>query len=160
MPASRIIHLPRLRCRTGAPRATRGFVLLEALVAIFLFVLGVLGILGLQTSMTAIQTDTRLRSEAAYLAQELVGLMWADIPNRGNYALDSADDKACKAAACLRWLDKVQAILPQGEAVVTVDDLASGDVGSDVAITVNWRMPNGEQHQYQTNTTIALGHTP
>lgn len=160
MPAPRIIHLPRLRRRTGAPRATRGFVLLEALVAIFLFVLGVLGILGLQTSMTAIQTETRLRSEAAYLAQELVGLMWADIPNRDNYALDSADGKACTAAACLRWLGKVQAILPQGEAVVTVTDLASGDLGSDVAITVNWIMPNGESHQYQTNTTIALGHTP
>lgn len=153
--------LPRLhRSRPNSQSAEKGFVLLEALVAIFLFVLGVLGILGLQASMTAAQTETRMRSEAAYLAQELVGLMWADIPNRAGYVLDSAGGTDCTAPACLRWLDKVQATLPQGEAEVTVDALASGDIGSDVVITVNWRMPNGEEHRYQTNTTIALSHTP
>lgn len=140
--------------------SARGFVLLEALVAIFLFVLGVLGIVGLQAGMTTLQTETRLRSEAALLAQELVGLMWADMPNRGGYALDSAAGRRCTAPACVHWLGKVQAGLPQGHARVIVDELASGEVGADVQIVIEWRMPGGETHRYQTQTTIAASYTP
>ena len=140
-----------------APRRAGGFVLLEALVAILLFVLGVMGILGLQASMTRSQTESSLRSEAAYLAQELIGLMWADIPNLTGFAIASG---SCTATACQRWLKKAQATLPGGSATVAIAALADGSTGSDVDITVTWTMPGGEARKYMTRSTIALSHTP
>ena len=141
--------------RTPRP-AARGFVLLEALVAILLFVVGVLGILGLQAGMTRAQTESNIRSEAAYLSQELLGLMWADIPNIANFATSGGD---CTAAACKRWLKKAQTTLPGGGADVTVAAIADGSTGSDVDITVTWTLPGGEARKYMTRSTIALSHT-
>lgn len=140
-----------------APRRAGGFVLLEALVAILLFVLGVMGILGLQASMTRSQTESSLRSEAAYLAQELIGLMWADIPNLTGFAIASG---SCTATACQRWLEKAKTALPSGSATVAIAALADGSTGSDVDITVTWTMPGGEARRYMTRSTIALSHTP
>ena len=139
-----------------SPRLARGFVLLEALVAVLLFVVGVLGILGLQASMTRAQTESNIRSEAGYLAQELLGLMWADIPNLTGFAISGGD---CTAAACQRWLKKTQDTLPSGSADVTIAAITDGSVGSDVDITVTWTMPNGEERKYMTRSTIALSHT-
>jgi type IV pilus assembly protein PilV len=144
-------HSPGQRTRT------RGFVLLEALVAIVLFVVGVLGILGLQAGMTRAQTETSFRSEAAHLAQELLGLMWADIPNLSDFTIS---DDACTAPACQRWLAKAKTTLPGGGAAITVAALTDGSTGSDVDITVTWTMPSGEARKYMTRSTIALSHTP
>ncbi len=148
--------LHRTPPRRPAPR-TRGFVLLEALVAILLFVVGVLGILGLQAGMTRAQTEAGIRSEAAYLTQELLGLMWADVPNLAGFAISGG---SCTATACQRWLEKAKAALPGGGAAVTVAAIADGSTGSDVDITVTWTMPGGEARRYMTRSTIALSHTP
>lgn len=55
-----------------------GSVLIEAMVAILLFSIGVLAIAGLQASMLQNTSDSKLRSEASYLAQQMIGQMWAD----------------------------------------------------------------------------------
>ncbi len=151
-------HLLRTPRRRPGPRA-RGFVLLEALVAIVLFMVGVLGILGLQAGMARTQTESSFRSEAAYLAQELQGLMWADAPKLalGGFTISGS---SCTATACQRWLEKAKATLPGGGATVTVTAIADGSAGSDVDITVTWTMPSGEARKYMTRSTIALSHTP
>lgn len=136
---------------------TRGFVLLEALVAIVLFVVGVLGILGLQAGMTRAQTESGFRSEATHLAQELLGLMWADIPNLTGFAIK---DGACTASACQRWLAKTKTTLPTGGATITIAGLTEGSTGSDVDITVTWTMPGGETRKYMTRSTLTVSHTP
>lgn len=103
--------------------------LLEALVAIVLFLVGVLGILGLQAGMARAQTESSFRSEAAYLAQELQGLMWADTNKLSDFAISGS---SCTAAACQRWLEKTKATLPGGGAVVTISNIADGSMGGDV----------------------------
>lgn len=138
-------------------RGARGFVLLESLVAILIFVIGILGIVGLQAQITRVHTESTLRSEAAHLAQELVGLMWADIANLSGFAVSGGD---CSAAACKLWLAKTQSVLPGGGASVSVGDIADGSKGSDVDVTVTWTMPGGEARKYMTRSTIALSHTP
>lgn len=140
-----------------ASRRSGGFVLLEALVAILIFVIGILGILGLQAQITRVQTESSIRSEAAYLAQELVGLMWADISNLAGFSISGGD---CSAAACKLWLAKARAVLPDGGAAVTIASIADGSMGSDVDVTVTWTMPSGEARKYMTRSTIALSHTP
>lgn len=152
----RLHRTPRHRHRRPGSR-TRGFVLLEALVAIVLFVVGVLGILGLQAGMTRAQTESSFRSEASYLAQEVLGLMWADIPNLANFAVSS---DTCTAAACKRWLAKAKTTLPSGGAAISVAALTDGSTGSNVDITVTWTMPSGEARKFMTRSTIALSHTP
>lgn len=135
--------------------------LLEALVAILLFVIGVMGIMGLQANMTRAQTESSIRSEAAYLAQELLGLMWADIANLNGFTTTgTGSSSTCTNTACQRWLAKAKAGLPGGNANVTVAALTNGSTGADVDITVTWTMPDGQAHKYMTRSSIALSHTP
>lgn len=146
---------------TQGPRLVikqQGFTLIEALVAILIFVVGVLGLVGLQTASTLTQTETRARSEAAFLAQEMIGLMWTDMGRLNQYAISSGSD--CSAAACQQWLAKIRATLPQGNAIVTPTAITNANglnIGSDVALTIRWQTPNGDQRQYQTTTAIIPG---
>lgn len=140
-----------------APRNLRGFVLLEALVAILLFVTGLLGILGLQTHLARAQTESAIRSEAAYLANELLGLMWGDLLHLDGFGVSAGD---CSAAACKTWLAKTRTLLPDGNASVSVTALSGGTVGSNVDITVTWTMPGGEARKYMTRSTLVTTHTP
>lgn len=56
-------------------RSFAGYVLLEALVGLLIFSLGLLGLIGFQASAMKIASDSRFRTEAAMLADELIGKM-------------------------------------------------------------------------------------
>lgn len=58
------------------PSTQHGVVLIEAMVAILLFSVGVLAIAGLQASMLQSASDTQYRTQASYIAQQVVGQMW------------------------------------------------------------------------------------
>jgi type IV pilus assembly protein PilV len=62
---------------SSSGRAQSGVMLIEALIALLIFSLGVLGIVGLQSTATKVSGDARYRSEAALMANELIGKMWA-----------------------------------------------------------------------------------
>lgn len=57
--------------------AQSGVMLIEVLVALLIFSMGVLGIIGLHSTAAKVSGDARYRSEAALLANELIGRMWA-----------------------------------------------------------------------------------
>jgi type IV pilus assembly protein PilV len=59
-----------------------GSVLLEAFIGMLLFSMGILALMGLQATATRNSTEARYRVEAAYLANQIIGQMWAD--NRAN----------------------------------------------------------------------------
>ncbi len=127
--------------------ASRGFSLIEALVALLVFSFGVLGIVGLQMTMTKAQTAGKFRADASFLATQLVGTLWADRPNLGQYATA----KCSSNAQCSDWSAKVAALLPNGSSTVTVN----GTTGV-VTILIRWTPPNQETHSYTTSTTINL----
>jgi len=58
--------------------------LIEALIAILIFSIGILAVVGMQGSAIKNVTDSKSRSDAALLANELIAQMWAD---QGNLAL-------------------------------------------------------------------------
>jgi type IV pilus assembly protein PilV len=126
-------------------RASKGFSLIEVLVGILIFAVGVLGIVGLQVSMTRAQTAGKFRSDAAYLANELIGSMWGDIPNIAKYA----SAQCASHGPCADWAAKVVTLLPGGTTVVT-SDAASGEVH----ITIKWTVPNEGDHVYETWTNV------
>ena len=55
-----------------------GAYLLEALIGILIFALGVLGIVGLQAASLRTTSDSALRAEAIFAANQLLGQMWTD----------------------------------------------------------------------------------
>ena len=119
--------------------------MLEAIVALTLFGAGILGVVGLQARMVTAQYEASYRAEAVYLTSELVGAMWADVPNLASYATAQ-----CSAnARCKRWSDKVAATLPAGSATVTVDN-------GLVTISLSWAPPNYGTHTYSTSTAIRI----
>lgn len=127
----------------GKRRAQQGVVLLEALVAILIFVIGVLGIVGLQASMTQAQTSAKFRGDASYLATQLIGTMWGDIPNLNSYATG----QCASYARCNDWKTKVAELLPEGTVGVTV-------AGGLVVVTINWTVPGEGLHNYTASTAI------
>lgn len=125
-------------------RHQRGFMLIEALVAILVLSIGVLGLVGLQASMIRAQTAASYRSTAAFLASEVRGALWADVPNVANYDTSAS---CASLARCKAWTDKVAASLPNGVGTI---ETASGIV----TITVKWSLPNEETHTYATSTAV------
>jgi len=117
--------------------------LVEVLVSVLLFSVGVLALVGLQASMNQAQGAAKMRTDAFYLANELTGLMWSDVTHLDQYKEDSCESHA----RCKSWLDKLAQTLPNSRAVVTV-------AGGAVTIQIVWTLPDGEQHQYQSQTNI------
>jgi type IV pilus assembly protein PilV len=55
-----------------------GVMLIEALIAILIFSIGILAVVGMQATAIKNVTESKSRSEAAFLAEELVAQMWMD----------------------------------------------------------------------------------
>jgi len=143
---SRIAHpcpLPRRHRPQGA--SARGFVLLEALIAMVIFMIAALGLVGLQVSMTRATSGAQYRANAAYLASDLVGRLWTDTRHLASY-----DAGQCAGyAPCQSWLDKVSATLPGATASTTVDAGAG-----TVTIDLTWQVPSEDTHRLSTTTSI------
>jgi type IV pilus assembly protein PilV len=134
------IPLPRAR-RAVSPH---GFVMLEALVAALIFSIGVLGLVSLQASMTRSQTISKYRGDAIYLADELVGLLWSDLPRVTNYTTANC----ATYTRCNDWLGKVGRTLPGATTVVAVN----GGTGK-LDITISWVTQSATQN-FTTSTAI------
>jgi type IV pilus assembly protein PilV len=112
----------------------KGMALIESLMAVCLFSLGILALVGLQAVMSKNVTQSKLRGEASFLANQLIGQMWVDQTNLASYAIVSGACTASNYAKCTNWNAAVQQILPSGVATVTVN-------GSNVSVRLNWQLP-------------------
>lgn len=140
-----MMNVRACQLRPGRPRG-RGFMLIEALVALLIFAFGVLGLVGLQATMTKAQSTAKYRADAAFLAQQVLGTMWSDAPNLANYATANC----AGYARCNSWAAKVASTLPGGTAAVTFP------AANDVTVAITWTQPNEGAHTYTTRTTIAF----
>jgi type IV pilus assembly protein PilV len=137
--------------------------LLEALIAILIFSIGILAIVGMQA--TAIQDlgEAKYRTEASFLANQVIAQMWGGIgtdPNQvstnlANYAYSGSGSPP---PAIADWVGNVESTLPGAP-----DFPPTIVVGADnsVTVTVRWRAPRetGEKappHSYKTVAYISL----
>ena len=111
--------------------------LLEALIAILIFSFGILGIVGLQAASIRNGSEAKYRTDASFLANELIGQMWADRANVGT-----------AYAAPVDWTSRVASTLPGGigSVLVAVDPNVSPQLRA--TITLLWKLPGGTQHNF------------
>lgn len=130
------------RMTSPPPSKQSGIALLEALIAILIFSMGILAVMGLQAVSISNTLMGKYRSDAAFLANAVVGRMWADAPNLASY--NGTTSYAPKDA----WKAQVASTLPNGTGAISVS-------GSDVTVTVTWQVPGvGGSLATQTYKTI------
>lgn len=112
--------------------------LLEALIGILIFSIGILAMIGMQATAMRATIDAKYRSEASFLANEIIGAMWVDRTNLAGYATAPASPATCPSAPSCDWLTRVQAILPQatGANAPTI-----AIAGQQATVTVRWQRP-------------------
>jgi len=135
------------------PRSN-GFALIEVMVSVLLFAIGILGLVGLQASMMQAQTSSKVRADAANLADELTAIIWSDITNIATYTTGGCAGNA----RCNGWLTKLPQVLPGGTLQTLTIDLAGTSITNQdyglITITLNWTLPNGGTHTYTTVSNV------
>lgn len=145
----RTFHFPRRGVRA---KPMRGVALIETMVGILIFTTGILGVIGLQAAMTRAQGSAQFRAEAAMLAGDVIGTMWADSVNLAsanlvNYTTSSSTP--CTHTACAQWVAKVESSLPGG-----VAEIGQGAAAGEITVTISWTQPTDGTHSYVTSTFI------
>ena len=125
---------------TRTPKSQCGVILIEALIGILIFSIGILALIGMQAAAMKNTTDATYRSEAAFLANQIIGQMWVDRANLAQY-----DDTAGGYAARSQWDADVAALLPVTTPVAPATRnpsiLVSAASGNMVTVTIQWRQP-------------------
>jgi type IV pilus assembly protein PilV len=128
-----------------APLAQTGFVLIEVMISVVIFAIGVIALVGLQFAMTRAQTESKVRADAANLAGELIGIIWADSANLAGY-----NGTGCASTPqCANWTSKVALTLPSGTPTISAN-ATSGLV----SLTLRWTPPGSSTHTYETSTLV------
>ncbi len=153
---------------TTRPRKHQsGVMLLEALIAILIFSLGVLGVVGMQASAIAASRDAKYRTDAALLANEIIGQMW--VSDRRGTALETNFEGTggTGGTSYTTWNTDVASKLPGATANPSEIAVVPGAItpganpGTNVfaphqvTVRVRWMSPgDGSAHQYVVQTLI------
>jgi type IV pilus assembly protein PilV len=105
-----------------------GVMLLEALVAILIFSIGIIAVMGMQAASIAQVTQSKFRTDASYLANQIIAAMWVDQANLGSYTGTGYSGRSA-------WDTTVAQTLPSGTGTIAV-------AGRQVTVTITWRMPD------------------
>jgi type IV pilus assembly protein PilV len=131
---------------THTPKKQGGVILIEALIGILIFSIGILALIGMQAAAMKNTTDAKYRSEAAFLANQIIGQMWADRTNLPKY------NDGAGGAARAQWDKDVEALLPISDPTpkpsITVVPFTfpapapPTDISYEVTVVIQWRQPN------------------
>lgn len=130
--------------------------LLEALIGILIFSLGVLALVAMQAISVSTVSNARYRTEASFLANEILGQVWVDrgvnYNNVANYTVTGGVGASVPAQ---NWANKVFQHMPSSNAfppTVAVSSPASG--GRQVTVTIRWKAP--EASDVSNHTAVAF----
>ena len=166
-----------IRPAQQSKNAQHGSVLLEALIAFLIFSMGILGVIGLQATSISNTMDARYRTDAAFLANQIIAQMWVDpliSTNSSGFQVKSVDPayncNPCTSkngnANTQAWVAQIQSgFLPGGASgtanqpsISVTDNTGSSctTTCSQVTVTMNWMSPkNGSvAHSNVTQTQI------
>ena len=131
---------------------TRGFGLVDGLVALAILAFGLLGLTRLQTRSLALGTESQARSTAVQFGSELLSAALIDNANYACYTLPAAG--ACGSptgrAYTTDWNGRVAAALPGG-AATSIYDAAT----SRLQVVVTWTGKSaGESRRMEATTDV------
>lgn len=133
------------RTHTHSAARSRGFSMVEVLVALLVLSIGLLGIAGLQLTSVRANQSAYLRGQAVMLAQQAMDRVRANMGNADDYEIAlSASAPASAATQAERdlqtWLQDLARALPAGDGAIEVTPVNAGVPadGSEVSVTVTW----------------------
>ena len=146
--------------RTSHRRYGRGFTLVEALVALLALSIGLLGVAGLQLSGLRNNLSAAWRSQATYLAYDVIDRIRANRNARTAYRVAYGAVPAAAGGAPVAqndlaaWKANLAAALPGGDGAITVN----GTDDTVVTVTVRWNDQRGAgagvQLEFVTETRL------
>ena len=147
-----------MRSRTG------GFMLIEAMIGTVLFLVGILGMVSLQAAAAKNTVESKYRTDAAFLANQVIGQMWGDRANLAGY--DTSLSVGTTARDC--WLRHLGASMP---GIADVSGMACGPAAAAVlggaippsitiaatqaTIVIRWKMPGDANNPIRSYQVVA-----
>jgi type IV pilus assembly protein PilV len=129
-----------------------GVMLIEALIGILIFSIGILALIGMQAAAMRNTTDAKYRSEAGFLASQIVSQMWVDRGNLANYATAGTPPAFAPRDT---WQTRVATLLPGGVGVI---EIVAPAANNEVQVTLTWQQPGEVQtRQFQMSNRINGG---
>ena len=126
--------------------------LIEALLGILIFSIGILAVLGLQAMAVKNTIDAQYRTEASFLANQIVGTMWTEC---GQSCALSGFATASPNAKTVSWRTQVASRLP-GVVAGGTNSPTITVVGNVVTVIVFWQLPGSTSavHNFQLDAQI------
>lgn len=118
----------------------RGIMLVEGLIAVLVLSVGVLGLVGLQASMIKATADAKYRAEASFVAQQRLGMLWADRDNLPAYAVDEPGADLSQNSS-----------LPSGRVITVFGTEECNFDPRCVIVRVKWQVPGTDEQRSVTN---------
>lgn len=143
----------------NSPRQKQsGVMLLEALIGILLFSIGILGMVSMQAASIKAGSDSNYRSEASYLANQIIGQMWTDQTNLPSYSLNAGAVTCAKGSSASNnqtvtsWLNDASR-LPGSNSLQ--QQIVIDPATNQVTVTVCWLPPNTKTaHNFVASSSI------
>jgi type IV pilus assembly protein PilV len=135
--------------------------LIEALIAIVIFSIGILALIGLQAAATGQVTESKMRSDASFIADKVIGDLAAGTtltnaalrPFEGTYSATVLPGGA-DAAIAAGWQSLLTQNLPSGSLTLTIPATVNATDPSAVTIVVSWQTPAGTRSFRQTSMLV------
>lgn len=130
-------------CTARAARASRGFTLVEVLIALIVLSIGLLGIAALYVETLRANRTALIRTQAVTIAADLADRIRGNRDPAGAYACPAPCDdpsvggNAIAVADLTEWLTRVQQ-LPGGTAAVTYVDDGVATTPNVYTIEIDW----------------------
>lgn len=135
-----------------ARHASAGFSMVEVLVSLVLVSVGLLGTAKLTTASLQSTNNSYYRSQATFLANDILDRMRANLPaaRSGGYNIAAGPSYSSAASTVagydsISWVTTVASTLPNGVGTVSVDGAGIATItinwdGNDVAFTTSSRL--------------------
>ena len=138
---------------TAQPHPQRGFSLLEVLVSIVMLSIALLGLAGMMLSTLKSNHSAYQRSQATWLAYDIIDRMRADRQGALAQNYDVALGDASAESGVSAWKDALAATLPAGDGSVDVNPATRA-----VTVIIQWDDSRGvggsDAQQFEVDTRL------
>lgn len=149
-------------------RYQKGSLLIETLVSLLLFSIGIVSIVSMQAASVSYAGDAKYRSDAAFFAEQIVGMMWADQrSNLMSYAHNASGSvcafsgTASSNIAVANWIgssDTPGTIASALPGTINAYHQIKIDTGNKVKVVICWKTPkDASPRHYELVTQINGG---